>query len=77
MKVGLDVNVQTMKYMFMSHQQDARQNHITKINNKPSDNMEKFKYLGKTLKLQDLMIGYLSAMSPESCSHTGVQKDLN
>ena len=39
--------------------------------------MEKFKYLGKTLKLQDLMIGYLSAMSPEPCSHTGVQKELN
>jgi len=66
-----------MKNKFMSHQQDARQNHITKINNKPSDSVEKFKHLGKTLKLQDLMRGYLSAMSPESCSHTGVQKELN
>lgn len=40
--------------MFMSHQQDARQNHITKINNKPSDNVEKFKYLGKITKTSRL-----------------------
>jgi hypothetical protein len=45
MKDGIGVNVETMKYMFTSHQQDARQNHITKINSKPSDNVEKFKYL--------------------------------
>jgi hypothetical protein len=77
MKIGIDVNVETMKYMYISHQQDARQNHITKISNKPSDNREKFKYLGKTLKLQELMRGYLSAISPEPCSHTGVQKELN
>lgn len=66
-----------MKYMFMSHQQDARQNHITKINKKTSDSVEMFKYLGKTLKLQDWVIGYLSATSPEPCSHTGVQQELN
>jgi hypothetical protein len=76
-KVGIDVSVERTTYTFMPHQQNAGQNNGTKITNKPFDKVETFKYMGMTLKIQDCMIGYLSAMSPEPCSRTGVQKELN
>jgi hypothetical protein len=42
-KVGLDVNIDETKYMMMSRDQSAGQNH-----NSPFESVEEFKYLGTT-----------------------------
>jgi hypothetical protein len=51
-KIGLEVNADKTKYMFMSGDQNAGQNHNTKRDNKSFDRVEHFKYLGTTLRNQ-------------------------
>jgi hypothetical protein len=46
---GLEVNVEKAKYMVMSHNQNAGQNHNIKLENKFFERVEQFKYLGTTL----------------------------
>ena len=48
-KIGPEVNAQDAKYMFMSHEQNAVQNHNVKIGDKPFENIAKFKYTETTL----------------------------
>jgi hypothetical protein len=45
-EIGLEVNAGTIKYMVMSYYQNVGQNHKLLINNKSSENVEKFKYMG-------------------------------
>jgi hypothetical protein len=47
--VDFDVIGEKTKYMVISQNQNARQNHNIKTNNKPFERVEKFKYLGTTL----------------------------
>jgi hypothetical protein len=47
-EVGIAVNAEKTKCMFMSCQQIARQNHIIKITSKSSSNVENSKHLGST-----------------------------
>jgi hypothetical protein len=48
-EIGLEVNAEKTKYMVMSRNQNAGQNHNIKIENKFFERVEQFKYLGTTL----------------------------
>jgi hypothetical protein len=47
-EIGLEVNAEKIKYMVMSRNQNAGQNHNIKIDSKAFERMEEFKYLGTT-----------------------------
>ena len=47
-EICLEVNADKTKYMFMSQDQNARQNHNIKMG-KPFESLEQFKYLSTTL----------------------------
>jgi hypothetical protein len=48
-EIGLEVNADKTKYMVMSRNQNAGQNHNIKLDNKSFKRVEQFKYLGTTL----------------------------
>jgi ribosomal protein S1 len=48
-EIGLEVNAEKTKYMVMSRDQNAGQNHNIKIHNKSFERVEQFKYLETTL----------------------------
>jgi hypothetical protein len=48
-EIGLEVNAEKTKYMVMSRNQNAGQNHNIKLDNKAFERVEQFKYLGTTL----------------------------
>jgi hypothetical protein len=52
-EIGLEVNAEKTKYMVMSRNQNAGQNHNIKLNNKSFERVEQFKYLGTTLTNQN------------------------
>jgi hypothetical protein len=47
-EIGLEVNPEKTKYMLMSRIQKVGQKHSIKIANRSSEDVAKFKYLGKT-----------------------------
>jgi hypothetical protein len=48
-KTGLKANAEKTKYMVVSRDQNAGQNHNIKIGNKSFERVQEFKYLGTTL----------------------------
>jgi hypothetical protein len=52
-EIGLEVNADKTKYMVMSRDQYAGRSHSMKIGNGFFERVEKFKYLGTTLKNQN------------------------
>ena len=46
-KIGLEVDADKTKYMVMSQDQNGRQSHDKKIDNKSFEKVEPFKYFGK------------------------------
>ena len=54
-EVGIEVNGEKTNYMFMSHEQNARQNHNIKIGNKSYERVEQFKYFATTIKNQNFI----------------------
>jgi hypothetical protein len=51
----LEVNGKKHKYMLLSRQQNAGQNHDIKIANRMSENLAQFKYLGTTVTNQNFI----------------------
>jgi hypothetical protein len=49
-KMCLEINADKTKYMVMSQDQNARQNHNIKMDNKPFESSEQFEYLGTALQ---------------------------
>jgi hypothetical protein len=47
--IGLEVNADKTKYMFMSRDQNAGRSHNINIDNSSFERVEEFKYLGTTL----------------------------
>jgi hypothetical protein len=54
-EVGLDLNVETSKYMLLSRHQTVDQNRDIKIANRSFQNVSQFKYLGTTVTDQNLI----------------------
>jgi hypothetical protein len=54
-EVGLEINVEKTKYMLLSRRQNVGQKRDMKIGNKLFENMSQFKYLGTTVKNQNLI----------------------
>jgi hypothetical protein len=52
-EIGLEVNAEKTKYMVMSREQNAGQNHNIKIDSKSFKRVEHFKYLGTSLTVQN------------------------
>jgi hypothetical protein len=55
MEVGLVVNIEETKYMLLSRNQNAGQNHDIKITDRCFENVAQFTYLGTTLTNQNLI----------------------
>jgi hypothetical protein len=54
-EVGLKVNAEKTKYIFLSRHQNAEQNHDMNIANRSFENVARFKYLGTTITNQNLI----------------------
>ena len=52
-EIGLEVSADKTKYMVMSRDQNAGQNHSVRIDNSTFERVEEFKYLGTTLTTQN------------------------
>ena len=63
-EVGVEINADKTKHMFMSHQQNTGYSHTIKITNESSENVAAFNYLGMTLTNQN-------------CLHKEVNSTLN
>jgi hypothetical protein len=63
-EVGLEVNAEKTKYMFMSRHQTAGQSNYMRAANKPFEKVAKFKYLGATL-------------TDQNCIHEEIRSRLN
>jgi hypothetical protein len=63
-EIGLEVNSEKTKYMFMSRHQTAGQSNYIRAANKSFEKVAKFKYLGATLKDQN-------------CIHEEIRSSLN
>jgi hypothetical protein len=53
--IGLISNAEKTKYILLSRDQNAGQNHDTKIGNRYFENVEQFSYLGTTITNQNLI----------------------
>jgi hypothetical protein len=60
-EIGLEVNSEKTKYMFMSHHQTAGQSNYIRVPNKSFKKVAKFKYLGATLTDQNCILRKLGA----------------
>jgi hypothetical protein len=54
-EVGLEVNAEKTKYMFLFHHHNAGQNHKIKIGDRSLENVAQFIYLGTTVTDQNLI----------------------
>jgi hypothetical protein len=76
--VGLEINAEETKYMFMSYHQNSAQNERIMITNESFENMAKFKYLGMTLANQnDICDEIKSRLNSGNSCYSSVQNLLS
>jgi hypothetical protein len=77
-EIGLEVNAEKTKYMVMSRNQNAGQNHNMKLDNKSFERVEQFKYLGTILTNQNSIQEEIkSRLKSESACYHSVQNLLS
>jgi hypothetical protein len=71
-EVGLEVNTEKTKYMFLSHQQNSCQNQDIKIADRCFENVTQFRYFGMTIANQSLIQKPIKRRlnSGNACYHT-------
>ena len=71
-KIGLEVSADKTKYMVMSRDQNAGQNHSVRIDNSTFERVEEFKYLGTTLTIQNSIREEIKSRlrSENACYHS-------
>jgi hypothetical protein len=71
-EISLEVNAEKTKYMVMSRNQNAGQNHKIKIDNKSFERVEQFKCLGTTLTNRNSIQGKIKSRfkSGNACYHS-------
>jgi ribosomal protein S2 len=71
-EVGVEVNTEKTKFMFLSHNQNAGQNHDIKIANSSFENVVQFRYMGMTITNQTLIQEEIktSLNSGNACYHS-------
>jgi hypothetical protein len=71
-EVGLEVNIEKIKYLLVSRDQNAGQNREIKIGNRLFENVSQFKYLGTTVTSENLIQGELKRTlnSGNACYHS-------
>ena len=71
-ETGLEVSADKTKYMVMSREQNAGQNHSVRIDNNTFERVEEFKYLGTTLTNQNAIQEEIKSRlkSRNSCYHS-------
>jgi hypothetical protein len=71
-EIGLEVNAEKTKYMVMSRNQNAEQNHNIKVDNKSFERVEQFKYLGTTLTIRNSIQEEIKSIqkSGNACYHS-------
>ena len=71
-EIGLEVNVEKIKYMVMSRDQNAGQNGNTQMGNKSFETVEEFKYLGTILSNQNSIHKEIKSRlkSGNACHHS-------
>jgi hypothetical protein len=52
MEIGLEINVEEIKRVLLSHYRNAAQNHDINIANRPYGKMTELKYLGTTATIK-------------------------
>jgi hypothetical protein len=69
--IGLEVNADKTKYMFMSRDQNAGRSPNTKINNRSLETAKDFKYLRTTFRIQNSIQEEIqsSLKSENACYH--------
>jgi hypothetical protein len=72
-EISLEVNAEKTKYMVMSRNQNAVQNHNIKLDNKSFERVEQFKYLGTTLTNRNSIEEEIKSRlkSGNACYHSG------
>jgi hypothetical protein len=77
-EIGLEVNSEKTKYMFMSHHQTAVQSNYIRVTNKSFEKVAKFKYLGATLMDQNCIHEEIrSRLNSENACYHAVQNLLS
>jgi hypothetical protein len=71
-EVGLEVNAEKIKYMLLSHHQNAGQNHDINTANRCFENVAKSKYFGTTVTNQNLVQAEIKRRlnSGNACYHS-------
>jgi ribosomal protein S2 len=76
-EVGLEVNAEKTKYMLLSRNQNAGQNHNIKIANRSFENVTQFKYLGMTVTNQNFIREEIRRLNSGNGCYHSVQKLLS